>query len=513
MNRSVLAGACGVVLLVSVVACSGGKKGAGEPIRSRSAAPAAGAPLQSQPMAHEFGPAHVELLALSRTTETMVTGRFRIVNDGAGTIDLSSTLSEETLPVPDAQSRMGESNSLSGAGLLDGRNGKWYLPLHSTAGRCVCSSLNGWIVKPGKSVEAYASFPAPPADVRRVTVTVPLTVPFQDVPIGEGPVGRLPHQRVDPARDRLREPRILPVKSVSDGEEESVDEDDRNRSVRLSADVLFALDKADLTPRATGILRRQARQIDASTGTKVTVDGHTDSSGNDAINQPLSERRARAVADRLKSLLTRPGVTFVSAGHGAGQPVASNSDDAGRRKNRRVTVVFTRPRPPAPPASSGAPFQRPPGGRASVVTRVRFPTSDARDLQAEVNGVHRDSAGLTTLVWTLRNTGKDTIKASGAFEIFLVLHGRHAPRRAFSTGGVLLVDRAAKTRYYPLETSDGRCLCSSLVNQAKATLRGGETATYAGVYRLPAVVTAVGVDIPWNARERGFAGVPQVPVR
>jgi outer membrane protein OmpA-like peptidoglycan-associated protein len=69
----------------------------------------------------------------------------------------------------------------------------------------------------------------------------------------------------------------------------------------------------------------------------IDVYGHTDSTGSDAYNQALSERRARAVADYL----TSRGVSYSrirSQGFGETQPVASNDTEAGRSANRRVEI-------------------------------------------------------------------------------------------------------------------------------------------------------------------------------
>jgi outer membrane protein OmpA-like peptidoglycan-associated protein len=71
----------------------------------------------------------------------------------------------------------------------------------------------------------------------------------------------------------------------------------------------------------------------------VVIEGHTDSSGSDAINQPLSERRARAVANEI----TSQGVDaarITSTGYGSSQPVADNTTAAGKAANRRVEVAI-----------------------------------------------------------------------------------------------------------------------------------------------------------------------------
>lgn len=75
-------------------------------------------------------------------------------------------------------------------------------------------------------------------------------------------------------------------------------------------------------------------------GGQVRVVGHTDSTGSDPHNLDLSQRRAQAVAEALKPLITISGVTYDVSGVGEADPVDSNATDEGRRRNRRVSVVI-----------------------------------------------------------------------------------------------------------------------------------------------------------------------------
>jgi outer membrane protein OmpA-like peptidoglycan-associated protein len=83
-----------------------------------------------------------------------------------------------------------------------------------------------------------------------------------------------------------------------------------------------------------------AQALKDNPNTRVIIEGHTDSVGGDDYNQALSERRAEAVADALR---TR-GVAsdrYEVRGLGKGFPVASNDTPAGRQQNRRVEIVFS----------------------------------------------------------------------------------------------------------------------------------------------------------------------------
>jgi outer membrane protein OmpA-like peptidoglycan-associated protein len=117
-------------------------------------------------------------------------------------------------------------------------------------------------------------------------------------------------------------------------------ETDLEVRVELPADVLFDFDKADIRSDAAKALGQLATLIRAYPSGSATLDGHTDSKGDDAYNQRLSERRAEAVK---RWLVDREGIEasrLAPRGLGERRPVASNDDDAGRQRNRRVEVVI-----------------------------------------------------------------------------------------------------------------------------------------------------------------------------
>lgn len=110
--------------------------------------------------------------------------------------------------------------------------------------------------------------------------------------------------------------------------------------VALPADVLFDFDKADIRNDAAAALAQLATVVRAYPAGRVELEGHTDSKGDDAYNQRLSLRRAESVK---RWLAEREGIAaerFTTRGAGESRPVASNDDDAGRQKNRRVEVVI-----------------------------------------------------------------------------------------------------------------------------------------------------------------------------
>lgn len=334
--------ACAAAAILVAGCSSGGESGNGGGNEAGFTKPKQGAvsgALETQWMLVRYW-IRVDLLSLDRTSPNAVTARFKLTNTGKVTYtvgdDLGITGDDGT-----------NYRDLRGVTLVDTPSRKRHYPLMGADGKCVCSiyESGGSPIEPGKSQEFFVSFP-PPAS-KAATLMVPNTPPFQAIAIGDkqGPVNPGAGQEArDPAKLQLDDPKILPIVGFAeavDGSKEEV-EDDKEVEVRLSADVLFALNKANLSPKAQGVLKDVAARIDASKATTIKVDGYTDSSGNDAINIPLSKRRAESVRDALAELVTKDGVTFQVAGHGSADPVAPNDSEKNRKRNRRVTVTFAR---------------------------------------------------------------------------------------------------------------------------------------------------------------------------
>ena len=106
-------------------------------------------------------------------------------------------------------------------------------------------------------------------------------------------------------------------------------------------DVLFQTGMAELNGRSQHNIQELAAYLQANPERKVLVEGFTDATGSDALNQRLSEHRADAVANALR----RQGVgaeRIKRAGYGKEYPVASNATAQSRQLNRRVEVVISR---------------------------------------------------------------------------------------------------------------------------------------------------------------------------
>lgn len=115
-------------------------------------------------------------------------------------------------------------------------------------------------------------------------------------------------------------------------------------TITLEDGVLFDFGKSDIRPEAAATLKKLAEVLTSAKVPAAHVYGHTDSIGDDASNQTLSEERATAVVNELK----KDGVTATldSQGFGESKPVAPNTNSdgsdnpAGRQANRRVEIFI-----------------------------------------------------------------------------------------------------------------------------------------------------------------------------
>ena len=112
--------------------------------------------------------------------------------------------------------------------------------------------------------------------------------------------------------------------------------------VNVPSDFSFDVGRSAIKPDMRPVLDQFAQGLDPNM--RVRIVGHTDSTGGDAINNPLSVDRAQSVRDYLGA--RGVAVTRIeTAGHGSRKPVADNATDAGRAQNRRVEIFLREPAP------------------------------------------------------------------------------------------------------------------------------------------------------------------------
>lgn len=145
-----------------------------------------------------------------------------------------------------------------------------------------------------------------------------------------GGAGAVIGNKMDKQKAELEKINGAQVESINDGQA---------IKVTFESGILFATNSSTLNAASQGGLTSFAQSLINNPDTNVEIYGHTDSSGNDAINQPLSERRAQSVYNFLLSKGVA-GTRMTSQGLGSSMPVADNNTSAGKAQNRRVEIYI-----------------------------------------------------------------------------------------------------------------------------------------------------------------------------
>ena len=117
---------------------------------------------------------------------------------------------------------------------------------------------------------------------------------------------------------------------------------DNRLKLDIPSDISFATGRSDVSTTFAPILNQFATSLNQNPVTTVTIIGHTDSTGSDAINNPLSIDRANST----RNYLVARGVAanrVATDGRGSREPIADNNTNEGRAKNRRVEIYVAEP--------------------------------------------------------------------------------------------------------------------------------------------------------------------------
>ncbi len=121
---------------------------------------------------------------------------------------------------------------------------------------------------------------------------------------------------------------------------------DNRLKLDIPSDISFDTDRADINPNFRPVLDNFASSLVKNPVTTVTIIGHTDSTGSDAINNPLSVNRAASVRDYLVGRGVASNRISID-GRGSREPLVANDTSANRAKNRRVEIYVAEPQPAA----------------------------------------------------------------------------------------------------------------------------------------------------------------------
>ncbi len=151
--------------------------------------------------------------------------------------------------------------------------------------------------------------------------------------VGAG-AGAIIGNKMDKAKKEAQQVQNAQVSTVTDS--------NGLQAVKVTFDsgILFATGKADLSQTAKNSLVQFSKVLNNNKGCDIAIIGHTDNTGSDAINQPLSVNRANSVNNYLKSCGVSATQIKSVEGQGSTNPVADNSTAEGRKQNRRVEVYM-----------------------------------------------------------------------------------------------------------------------------------------------------------------------------
>ena len=132
------------------------------------------------------------------------------------------------------------------------------------------------------------------------------------------------------------------AEAVKDAQVETITDANGLEAVKVTFDsgILFATNKADLNATSKASLTQFAEVLKENRDMDIAIIGHTDNTGSDAINNPLSKNRAQSVSKFLKSQGVASAQIKTIDGQGSTNPVADNSTAEGRKQNRRVEVYM-----------------------------------------------------------------------------------------------------------------------------------------------------------------------------
>lgn len=114
---------------------------------------------------------------------------------------------------------------------------------------------------------------------------------------------------------------------------------DNQLKLNIPSDISFDTGRADIKPNFRPVLDTFAQGLIKNPAARVRIIGHTDNTGSDAVNNPLSVNRAASTRDYLVARGAPAGVIAID-GRGSHEPIADNTSAAGRARNRRVEIFM-----------------------------------------------------------------------------------------------------------------------------------------------------------------------------
>ncbi|WP_256694996.1 OmpA family protein [Actinomyces oris] len=249
-----------------------------------------------------------------------------------------------------------------------------------------------------KPVELFPVFMAPGDGVKTVELFMPQMTVAIGIPVVEA-------SAVDYSVDDVlakaeldeADPGPFAMNSIvlsADGSSDTK-KNEKSTTVTVDGDVTFETDSDQLSAQADAVLANVVEQIKKyPSGGELTITGHTDDVADDAHNQDLSERRAKAVSDRLKKLADLSTWKESVSGKGESSPRVTNDSDEHRQANRRVEITLT----PSKPSEAAAAPRATASASSGVIPTPAGPVGKgAQGVDVTINNktVHMSIDGVT----------------------------------------------------------------------------------------------------------------------
>ena len=249
-----------------------------------------------------------------------------------------------------------------------------------------------------KPVELFPVFMAPGDGVKTVELFMPQMTVAIGIPVVEA-------SAVDYSVDDVlakaeldeADPGPFAMNSIvlsADGSSDTK-KNEKSTTVTVDGDVTFETDSDQLSAQADAVLANVVAQIKKyPSGGELTITGHTDDVADDAHNQDLSERRAKAVSDRLKKLADLSTWKESVSGKGESSPRVTNDSDEHRQANRRVEITLT----PSKPSEAAAAPRATASASSGVIPTPAGPVGKgAQGVDVTINNktVHMSIDGVT----------------------------------------------------------------------------------------------------------------------
>jgi outer membrane protein OmpA-like peptidoglycan-associated protein len=130
------------------------------------------------------------------------------------------------------------------------------------------------------------------------------------------------------------------VERIFNANEARVFRENNNVILRLIG-ITFESNESKVMTKNIPLLTKVEKAIDVYPNSEIIIEGHTDSQGDDQLNQNLSQKRADSIKQYMINAMLIPNFRIIATGYGETKPIANNETSLGRQKNRRIDIVIS----------------------------------------------------------------------------------------------------------------------------------------------------------------------------